>query len=329
MIDNLKLSKDLIEKKLPVNDIDYTILCKKFNRKFNKEKINRLLKSINNTYIYNFIEVIKSTDKSKYLDNFYSNLFNSRIIKNRLLHKILLDKEDFGENIITKRNNYIILGNTKDLEENDAELTPYHELLHLSTTKIDNKAIRIGFQYNDFAVGLNEGYTELLTKRYFSKLGKKDFNAYIHFKWFSNMLEEIIGKDIFEDLYFNSNIVELIIEIEKYISREKIFNLIEDMDLLFNSESELYDYEKRFLYLKEQLDSNEIDNYYDINRELLNRIYNTFIEINENKEKITGNKSDFKEKNSKIKNDYDYEEELYRKYFKDEKNSSKKRGIKK
>ena len=301
---------------LKQNDNDYTLLFKKFNRRFPEEFVPQLLDSLNNSYINNFVKTMKKNHKEMYLENFYSNLSNSIIIKNKYLQNILLNKEEFGGNIFTKRNNLIILGNKEVLEKNNAVLTPYHELLHLLTTRFSNKfTLRVGLQYNEFAYGLNEGCTEYLTKKYFGESEEKDFCAYQHFCWFINMLEDIIGKGKLEYYYFNSNLEELIIELQKYISVDKVFNLIKDTDLLFDTENELFDYQKSYMFNGKKLDKEELKQLYDVNKELRDRIYNTFLKMNERKEKQTGIKTNFKEKNDEIKKQQDETEELYYDYF--------------
>lgn len=318
MIDNINFEK-LLKEKYFINkkNKNYTTLFKKFSRRFPKEFIDELLDGVNNKHVYLFVDYMKLKGKDRYLENFYSNLSNSILIKNKLIQKLLLTNEVFGGSFFTKRNNYIILGDTDILDKGNASLTPYHELFHLLTTRIDDKdTVRIGFQVNEFATGINEGYTELLTKRYFGNLSDKDFNAYSHFTWFMEMLEDIIGKDKIEDLYFNSNIEGLILELGKYIPKEQVLDFIEDTDLLFESEHDLFDYQKNFIYGNKELDSNQINEYYNLNKELRDRIYNNLLEINDNKQKKIGKENNFKEKNDKIKEQIDREEELYQDYFK-------------
>ena len=318
MVNNLELSSLLESKYSLIKDANYSTLYKKFNRRFPKEKSNELLNSINNPYINTFDSIMKENNKSKYLENFYSNLSNSFIIKNKLLQKISLSKGVNGECFFKRQNYYLILGDKDSLEKRNAELTPYHELLHLLTTRFDNKkTIRIGFQINNFATGINEGYTELLTKRYFKKFSKNDNEVYSHFTWILNMIEDIVGKSKMEDYYFDINVEGLILELEKYISREKVINLIEDVDLLFCSEEKLFDYQQKIIHKHNKNVEKELDEYYDVNSLLRSRIYDTLVEINNNKMKQLGINNNFEEKNIIIKNKYDEEEELYLDFFKE------------
>ena len=259
---------------------------------------------------------MKKHNKEEYLENLYSNLANSKMINNKLLQKIILEKGVSGGSFLTKRNNYVILGNKEEFEKNNAFLTPYHELFHLITTKVDDESTaRIGLQKNDFGMGINEGYTELLTKRYFGYLSNKDYEAYGHFIWFSNMLEEIVGKEKMEKLYFDMDLEGLINELMKYIPKNDAYLFIDNIDKLFNNEDELFCLEKAFAH-KERKEYNELINtYYNVNIELLNKIYVQFLELNCYKESKLVIKTDFKEKNDLIKEKFDREEEIYQEYY--------------
>ncbi len=316
MIKNIYLFKNLKETFTIRKNKKYTILYKKFNRRFPQEFVPQLLDIINNEFVDSFVAVMKENNKDKYLENLYSNLSNSKIINNKKMQNRFLGKEEYGGNIITKRNYYLILGDKEYLKENKALLTPYHELFHLLTTKLtDDNTIRIGFQINDFAHGINEGYTEYITKKYFVNTSKDDFDAYYHFSWFIDMLNDIVGENDLERLYLEANLEGLISELKKYIPEENVIELIEDIDLLFDSEDKLFDYQKQFLYQNKKLDNKVLDEFYSINKNIMDKIYNTFITINESKEKINGIKTNFKEKNDLIKKKFDKDEETYHEYF--------------
>ncbi len=316
MIKNICLFKNLKESFTIRKNKKYTILYKKFNRRFPQEFVPQLLDNINNEFVDSFVAVMKENNKDKYLENLYSNLSNSKIINNKKMQNRFLGKEEYGGNIITKRNYYLILGDKEYLKENKALLTPYHELFHLLTTKLtDDNTIRIGFQINDFAHGINEGYTEYITKKYFVNTSKDDFDAYYHFSWFIDMLNDIVGENDLERLYLEANLEGLISELKKYIPEENVIELIEDIDLLFDSEDKLFDYQKQFLYQNKKLDNKVLDEFYSINKNIMDKIYNTFITINESKEKINGIKTNFKEKNDLIKKKFDKDEETYHEYF--------------
>lgn len=325
MINNVQLSKYTYNDFSLVKDgKNYKALFKKFSKRLPNEKVDELLKKCNNSNIYYFIETMKKNGKEEYLENLYSNLANSKIINNKVLQKLILEKGVTGGSFLTRRNNYVILGNKEELVNNNAILTPYHELFHLITTSVeDESTARIGLQINDFGMGLNEGYTENLTKRYFGYLSNNDYEAYGHFTWFSNMLEEIIGKEKMEKYYFNMDMEGLVDELINYIPKSDVFRFIDNIDNLFISEDELFEIEKAFAHKEREEDKEIINTCYEVNRELLNKIYGQFLVINCYKESKLGIETDFKERNDLIKEKFDREEEIYQEYYKEEKGFTK------
>ena len=300
-------------------NFNYRLLHKKFSRRYPSVLAPQLLDSVNNHFVNRFVDTIKAFGKEKYLENYYSNLSNSKIINNRFLQKILLGKEVFGDFFITKRNSYLILGDEKELEKDNALCTPYHEQFHLLTTKVpDEHTLKIGFQYNNFGYGLNEGYTEYITKKYFSAYYAKDFEAYQHFYWFITMLESIVEKDKLEEYYLSADMEGLMNELQRYLPLDNVINFIEDIDTLFDCEEKLFNYQKQFLFFKNPLNPDKLDNLHNMNKALRDKIYNTFLLLNKKRDVKQSIKTNFKERNDKIKARFDKEEELYLDYFKEE-----------
>ena len=101
----------------------------------------------------------------------------------------------------------------------------------------DDKQIisKIGFchwQYSSnsvFEIGnaLNEGYTEALTKRYFGTNG-----AYAYEVLIVEHLEQIIGKELMETLYFKADLNGLIEELSKYVPEYEISEFITSFDVM-------------------------------------------------------------------------------------------------
>ena len=77
--------------------------------------------------------------------------------------------------------------------------------------------------------GLNEGYTELLNKRYFSKC-KKDRGAYPEQQFIALGIEEIVGRERMESLYFDADLEGLVKELSQYASVEEIHELLRVID---------------------------------------------------------------------------------------------------
>ena len=84
-------------------------------------------------------------------------------------------------------------------------------------------------------VGLNEGYTQFLTKRYF---GNDVLESYEFEQAMSELLELIVGKEKMESLYFNADLFGLIQELKQYYNEEGIMQFISNMDFLskFNND---------------------------------------------------------------------------------------------
>ena len=328
----IKYNKELLLKEDSYNLIkNYKGVYNKFSNRFPVEYSDRLLDWINNDYVSIFDLIMKPKLKKEYIENFYSNLSNSKIIKNKLLLKLFSFWEYFGGNYFTKRNNYLVLGDKELLEKNNACLTPYHELLHLLSTRIDDKhTVRIGLQINDYGISINEGYTELLTKRYFNNFSIKDYTAYPNFVWYMEMIEEIVGKDRLEDLYYSSNQEGLSKELTSLSNEEDIINLFNTMDELFFDEKHLYDIQKKYLKLNKEVDLKTMNEYYESNKINRDYIFESILKMYKNKQlKLLKNKiidqemydkriKEFVEKNLKKKEKTDQIEDLYQEYFKNE-----------
>lgn len=98
----------------------------------------------------------------------------------------------------------------------------FHELLHMSSAKVDQDGTySSGFKraYNGTILGtyLNEGYTDLLNKRLFKKDVSYDYEVLI-----AEALEKIIGREKMQKLYLNGDSVGLITELEQYTTLKNI-----------------------------------------------------------------------------------------------------------
>ena len=121
----------------------------------------------------------------------------------------------------------------------------WHELLHLSSGRYDKTTLT---EYNgyritkyskfhlgidlDIGMGLNEGYTQLLTERYFSD--RKILPDYTLEKYVAETLENVVGREKMEKLYFNADLLGLIRELQKYISNREVINFLNTLDYMSN-----------------------------------------------------------------------------------------------
>lgn len=135
--------------------------------------------------------------------------------------------------------------NKMHMQENYLNII-YHELFHLASSNERNGIVYSGFkQFNrekrNIGVGLNEGYTDLLSYRYFSKYNYNFSNCY-NYKicvYYSRLLETIVGRDKMQQLYSKGDLKGLINELELYSNKSEILDFIKNLDLIF-----LYFYNK-------------------------------------------------------------------------------------
>lgn len=174
-----------------------------------------------------FTEKMIQNFKEEDLQNFLNNI-------NSLKVKTISKK-------VSKHHNYYTIGtydtdiNTICVTKEDAEIAIYHELLHMASTKMtDDNTTRTGFhyinKYGNIGTGINEGYTYLLSKRYF-----EDTNyGYNYQLIIAERLEEIIGREKMESLYLNANLYGLINELKKYDEEKVIMKFIYNLDFITN-----------------------------------------------------------------------------------------------
>lgn len=132
----------------------------------------------------------------------------------------------------------------------------FHELLHVASRKT---LAFTGLEYNQLrsygvfvlGKGLNEGYTELLNQRYFSKNLEEE--CYSDLKVLAAGIEKIVGKEVMEEIYFKGTVFDLINHMSLYTDdKEEALNLIFEID---NYKKEYNPKERRnqFRQLKEKI----------------------------------------------------------------------------
>lgn len=180
-----------------------------------------------------FANVILSKFHYVNLTNFYNNLNEIRIdlydlrTKNKYFHRGIFGYYDVKKNAIK-------------LDEDYVSVIIFHELFHMASSVYLNGNYYSGFRqyssddYTSIGKGLNEGYTQLLTERYFGH--NDDFGKVYEYETFIvGKLEEIVGKFKMQELYLSANLYGLIKELNKYISYEEIINFIRYLDFLNNN----------------------------------------------------------------------------------------------
>ena len=130
----------------------------------------------------------------------------------------------------------------------------FHELLHLATTYQYKDIVMCGFSQctvqKSYFEGLNEGYTEILNLRYFSKKEKKEGRYQIN-QLLVLGIEDIIGKEKMETLYFDANLDGLIDELCNYATIDEIYTILKNMDIIKNLTVDHYEDEKSIIFAVE------------------------------------------------------------------------------
>lgn len=219
--------------------------------------------------IENFKEVMK---KNLSMENY--NILINNIKKVKVKHK---RNKDTDINIIT--------GNIDDkgiitLYELD-DITLYHELFHASSTYYDEKQDNSfsGFHHHlrnprkFIGLGFNEGYTQLLTERYFNNSQSND--SYVNEVHYVKLIENLIGKEKLLNLYLKSDLNNLILELCKNNSEEQVFEFLTNMDLFIISNKIRKDKVKQ---MQNGLPSLE---HLQFMQDMDKKIYDTYISLNQ------------------------------------------------
>lgn len=215
-------------------------------------------KDIKNSVNY-FIRKISKLNHCN-LKFFYNNL--STLTINEYIENSIFSPNTSNYNL---KKNKIKLINKSDL---------YHELFHVASSYYNpyiNSIAKSGFYFNGVGDGINEGYTELLVRRYF----KKDKDSYPIESKIAYNLELIVGEMKMEKLYFKADFDGLINELSKYMNKDKVIYYIKIIDLI----SMNIDYNHKEQKYKDEL----IENIKDVNLFLLNCYTNKLILDYQNK----------------------------------------------
>lgn len=218
---NYDLKKDFNAKKVEIVDFPRDIV--ESSNKVNTNKLN----SLNEKQIKEFVSVLTKNTKKKNLKLMNNNLKTLNIKRGSFFfHKV------FANDAVASYNPN---NNTIKLSRKEYDDAIYHELFHLASAYF-NKEKKISFcgfsiTYNNgkyIGNGINEGYTQLLTNRFFDD----KIPCYILEQKCAYIIEAIVGKEKMMDLYLNANLSGLVNELSKYSSKEAAHNFIKNLDLL-------------------------------------------------------------------------------------------------
>lgn len=227
---NYKIQK--VESVLEICDIDKV---KEITVKHYIDKDNVFLNTGNDKtdkILNRFLDTMNKNFDKEDLKNLYDNIIWV------LLKKKFTFKNHGDYDLIDN----VIKGNKEDV------IT--HELLHLYSNPYDETNDSGGFSYNivDYSIGLglDEGYTELLNRRYFNSETKTSYeNQIITCEY----LEKIVDQKNMEKMYLNANLHGLIKELKKYYSLQEIERFIIAVDFTHEYDhKKLNNYENGVLY---------------------------------------------------------------------------------
>lgn len=211
-----------------------------------KDKVNYIKETpkLMNQYSNFNKDIIKDTKFKEYIRNFYETLdkqFSKEelIILRNNLTSLQIKKKSVGlvqliasaKAFYSSFSNQIVIYSNKDISD-----SIYHELFHMASSVVDNKEIHSGFRQNvclgkgNMGIGINEGYTQLLTERYFPI--KR--SCYPLEKHLVSNLEEIVGLKEMEKLYLQANLKRLVDTLHSYSSDSDIITFINKMDFLIH-----------------------------------------------------------------------------------------------
>lgn len=176
-----------------------------------------------------FASVLTNNFENAFLTNFYRNIKDVKV-RNMLLFEYIKSDATGYYSIESPRNTIVV----------SKYINIFHELFHMASSFYEEEGVfHSGFEtsyktdnpkiFKVYGKGLNEGYTELLTKRYFGekhkiKLSyKKEMNIAFY-------LELIVGQNLMEKLYLTANQTALISELKKYAPADDVLKLIDELD---------------------------------------------------------------------------------------------------
>ncbi len=178
--------------------------------------------------INEFLSIL-SKRKNITLDNFYRNVHPYFIREGRFGRERLAEYDMFER----------IIYYAEEIRE-----SIFHELLHMASSWRKGYTYTCGFQQigydeqenelTDIGAGLNEGYTQLLTERYFRYLGDR-VGVYKVPVRLASYVEVLVGREQMESLFFEGNLEGLIEALERYAPREEVVRLLKNIDYVYSS----------------------------------------------------------------------------------------------
>ena len=216
-----------------LKDVKKVLVPEEIKKKYDDVEINRITSLEFREIVSEFASFLLNNYPEEVLVNFYNNI--NEISVNKGLASLLHGAGAY----------YHYESNKIDILDFSAI---YHELFHLASSYYDkeNNIAYCGFcqitpdpyfssNSKEIGRGLEEGYTELLTHRYFGEKHKMSW-SYLFEVGVARRIEEIVGLEKMERLHLTSNLKGLLEELKKYSSEEEISDFLTSLDLLSNND---------------------------------------------------------------------------------------------
>ena len=209
ILPSLKLNVDNIE-------IDYS--------RFDEEMVE---------YIKKFESILRDNINCDNLIFFYNHI-NELIIEK--VDSVIDDAAVNGIGKYSLKDNKIIYCDLDSLD---------HEFVHFASSISKDGVEYVGFFQKNcqgywIGLGLNEGYAQIITERYFNG---NDCLCYPLTNFFVSKLEGIVTREVMENLFFKADLLGLINYLEKYNTRNEILKFIKILDVV-NGYEKIYGSDK-------------------------------------------------------------------------------------
>ena len=186
---------------------------------FNIDEISKINHS---KEILHFIDVVTKNFKAEDLAFMVNNLNKLNVYNFKLEDYLRIDG---------MKGYYNSFSNSIFLHDGNPSEYIYHELFHAASTIGDDDTFCVGFAnygITSIGYGFNEGYTQLLTNRYFPS--KKSCFVYPYLTKIAGIIEEIIGKDDMQSMYMRGELNTLFAKLESYCTKDDTINFIVLLD---------------------------------------------------------------------------------------------------
>lgn len=152
--------------------------------------------------------------------------------------KLLLENgvDPFIKKTNVKSGSYRASTNSIIIRDARSKSTIFHELMHMASTVKTDEIAYIGFKQRMngemIGQGINEGYTQYLTEKFFPDYKSTTTISYPFETHFAGLVEEIVTEDTMIDMFFRADLRDLIVELSKYSTIKEAGNFIRQMDVL-------------------------------------------------------------------------------------------------